>query len=77
MLAQHLVTRPVFEALFDGNEFVQNNAISQAMEKILAELDKTNIEEVSKELQEFYDSVKFRASGITSPSKTEPYYQAI
>ncbi|GAA4667804.1 hypothetical protein GCM10023262_16360 [Bartonella pachyuromydis] len=67
MLGQHLVTRPVFEALFDGNEFVQNNAISQAMEKILAELDKTNIEEVSKELQEFYDSVKFRASGITSP----------
>ncbi len=33
MLAQHLVTRPVFEALFEGNEFVQNNAISQAMEK--------------------------------------------
>ncbi|WP_273760685.1 type ISP restriction/modification enzyme, partial [Bartonella sp. ML70XJBT.G] len=67
MLGQHLVTRPVFEALFEGNEFVQNNAISQAMEKILAELDKTNIEEVSQELQEFYDSVKFRASGITSP----------
>ncbi|QEE11938.1 DEAD/DEAH box helicase family protein [Bartonella krasnovii] len=67
MLAQHLVTRPVFEALFDGNEFVQNNSISQAMEKILAELDKTNIKQVSKELQEFYDSVKFRASGITSP----------
>ncbi|WP_142415767.1 DEAD/DEAH box helicase [Bartonella massiliensis] len=67
MLGQHLVTRPVFEALFDGNEFVQNNAISQAMEKILAELDKTNIQQVSKELQEFYDSVKFRASGITTP----------
>uniref|UniRef100_UPI0035D0983D type ISP restriction/modification enzyme n=1 Tax=Bartonella sp. AP57NXGY TaxID=3243497 RepID=UPI0035D0983D len=67
MLAQHLVTRPVFEALFEGNEFVQNNAISQAMEKILTELDKTNIEEESKELQEFYGSVKFRASGITEP----------
>ncbi|PIT67945.1 DEAD/DEAH box helicase [Bartonella tribocorum] len=67
MLAQHLVTRPVFEALFEGNEFVQNNAISQAMEKVLTELDKTNIEEESKELQEFYDSVKFRASGITEP----------
>ncbi|CAK00501.1 predicted helicase (plasmid) [Bartonella tribocorum CIP 105476] len=67
MLAQHLVTRPVFEALFDGNEFVQNNAISQAMEKILTELDKTNIEEESKELQEFYNSVRLRASGITSP----------
>ncbi|WP_345117825.1 N-6 DNA methylase, partial [Bartonella jaculi] len=44
-----------------------NNAISQAMEKILAELDKSNIKQVSKELQEFYDSVKFRASGITTP----------
>ncbi|WP_375670872.1 DEAD/DEAH box helicase [Bartonella sp. CL434QHHD] len=67
MLAQHLVTRPVFEALFEGNEFVQNNAISQAMEKILTELDKTNIEEESKELQEFYNSVRLRASGITTP----------
>ncbi|QEE08868.1 N-6 DNA methylase [Bartonella kosoyi] len=67
MLAQHLVTRPVFEALFEGNEFVQNNAISQAMERILTELDKTNIEEESKELQEFYNSVRLRASGITSP----------
>ncbi|WP_354187533.1 type ISP restriction/modification enzyme, partial [Bartonella japonica] len=67
MLAQHLVTRPVFEALFKGNEFVQNNAISQAMEKILTELDKTNIEEETKELQEFYNSVKLRASGITLP----------
>uniref|UniRef100_UPI00037AE7CB type ISP restriction/modification enzyme n=1 Tax=Bartonella rattaustraliani TaxID=481139 RepID=UPI00037AE7CB len=67
MLAQHLVTRPVFESLFDGNEFVQNNAISQAMEKILAELDKTDIEEESEELQEFYNSVKCRTAGITDP----------
>ncbi|MCZ2159200.1 DEAD/DEAH box helicase family protein [Bartonella sp. 220] len=67
MLAQHLVTRPVFEALFDGNQFVQNNVISQAMEKILAVLDQTNIEEESTELKEFYSSVKLRASGITTP----------
>lgn len=67
MLGQHLVTRPVFEALFEGNEFVQNNNISQAMERILAELDKTNIKQESKELQGFYNSVKFRASGITEP----------
>ncbi|WP_375693408.1 MULTISPECIES: DEAD/DEAH box helicase family protein, partial [unclassified Bartonella] len=67
MLGQHLVTRPVFEALFEGNEFVQNNSISQAMERILAELDKTDIKQESLELQGFYNSVKFRASGITEP----------
>ncbi|WP_375635098.1 MULTISPECIES: type ISP restriction/modification enzyme, partial [unclassified Bartonella] len=65
MLAQHLVTRPVFEALFDGNEFVQNNAISQAMDKILRELDKTNIEEKTKDLDQFYKSVTFCTAGIT------------
>ncbi|WP_375660686.1 DEAD/DEAH box helicase [Bartonella sp. CL71SXKL] len=65
MLAQHLVTRPVFEALFDGNEFVQNNAISQAMDKILTELDKTNIEEKTKDLDKFYKSVTFCTAGIT------------
>ncbi len=65
MLAQHLVTRPVFEALFDGNEFVQNNAISQAMDKILRELDKTNIEEKTKDLDKFYKSVTFCTAGIT------------
>ncbi|WP_375703823.1 DEAD/DEAH box helicase [Bartonella sp. AD13SXNS] len=65
MLAQHLVTRPVFKALFYGNEFVRNNAISQAMEKILTELDKTNIEEKTKDLDKFYKSVTFCTAGIT------------
>ncbi len=65
MLGQHLVTRPVFEALFEGNEFVQNNAISQAMDKILTELDKTNIEEKTKDLDKFYKSVTFCTAGIT------------
>ncbi|WP_273761007.1 helicase-related protein, partial [Bartonella sp. AU16XJBT] len=65
MLAQHLVTRPVFEALFEGNEFVHNNAISQAMDKILRELDKTNIEEKTKDLDKFYKSVTFCTAGIT------------
>uniref|UniRef100_UPI0035CFDB25 type ISP restriction/modification enzyme n=1 Tax=Bartonella sp. AA89HNZF TaxID=3243442 RepID=UPI0035CFDB25 len=65
MLAQHLVTRPVFEALFEGNKFVQNNAISQAMDEILRELDKTNIEEKTKDLDKFYKSVTFCTAGIT------------
>ncbi|MET3590487.1 putative helicase, partial [Bartonella silvatica] len=64
MLAQHLVTRPIFESLFDGNEFVSKNAISQAMEKILAELDKMNIKDEAKDLEKFYQSVKDDTEGI-------------
>lgn len=32
MLAQHLITKPVFDALFEGYSFVQHNAVSQAMQ---------------------------------------------
>ena len=35
MLAQHLVTKPVFDALFDGYDFAGHNPVSQAMQKVL------------------------------------------
>ena len=58
MLAQHLVTRPVFEALFDNFSFVQNNPVSKSMTQILYQLDKTGLENDRAELQSFYDNVK-------------------
>ena len=58
MLAQHLVTRPVFEALFDNFSFVQNNPVSKSMTQILYQLDKTGLEHARAELQSFYDNVK-------------------
>lgn len=36
MLAQHLITKPVFEALFDSYSFVHNNPVSKSMDTILA-----------------------------------------
>jgi predicted helicase len=35
MLAQHLVTKPVFEALFSGHSFATKNPISKAMQGVL------------------------------------------
>ncbi|WP_084246957.1 DEAD/DEAH box helicase [Rummeliibacillus stabekisii] len=64
MLAQHLITKPVFEALFDEYSFVNNNPISSAMESIVAELQKAGFEKEQEKLEPFYESVKLRASGI-------------
>ena len=64
MLAQHLITRPVFDALFEGYSFAQNNPVSKAMETVLAVLDQHNIDKEADSLQRFYDSVKRRAAGI-------------
>lgn len=65
MLAQHLITRPVFDALFEGYDFAAHNPVSQAMEAMLATLDKQNLDVENKTLDKFYESVRTRATGIT------------
>ena len=35
MLSQHIITKPVFEALFEGYSFVKNNPISVSMQTML------------------------------------------
>lgn len=64
MLAQHLITRPVFDALFEGYSFAQHNPVSRAMEAVLSALDKHRLDKEAESLQRFYDSVKRRAAGI-------------
>jgi predicted helicase len=66
MLAQHLITKPVFDALFEGYNFTAENPVSRGMQQILAILDEHNLEKESESLQKFYGSVKKRAEGITN-----------
>ncbi|MCA1404659.1 DEAD/DEAH box helicase [Ensifer sp. IC3342] len=64
MLAQHIITRPVFEALFEGYSFAEANPVSQAMQAVLEALHEHNLEKEAESLQQFYASVKRRAAGI-------------
>ena len=65
MLSQHIITKPVFEALFEGYSFVQNNAVSISMQKALDAIEAHAIEDVDAELlEDFYESVRKRAEGI-------------
>jgi len=64
MLSQHIITKPVFEALFDGYSFVKNNPISVSMQTMLDLLEAQAVEKDTETLQKFYESVKMRASGI-------------
>ncbi|NAY91715.1 DEAD/DEAH box helicase family protein [Muricauda sp. JGD-17] len=65
MLAQHIITKPIFEALFEGYSFENNNAVSVAMQGMLDALeDGSNLAEQEDTLQKFYDSVRKRAEGI-------------
>lgn len=64
MLAQHIITKPVFEALFEGYSFVKNNPISVAMQAMLDLLEDQQLDKDTEILQKFYESVRARAAGI-------------
>ncbi|MFN7764546.1 MAG: DEAD/DEAH box helicase, partial [Armatimonadota bacterium] len=64
MLAQHLITKPVFDALFANYAFTQNNPVSQAMQKMLDLLNEQSIEKEAEKLEKFYASVRDRAKGL-------------
>jgi len=64
MLAQHLITKPVFDALFEGYSFAQHNPMSQAMQAVLDVLQEHHLSKEADTLQSFYESVKLRAEGI-------------
>lgn len=65
MLAQHIITQPIFEALFEGYSFVKNNPVSTSMESMMEVLEQgSNLAEQDETLQRFYDSVRKRAEGI-------------
>ncbi|WP_110208592.1 DEAD/DEAH box helicase family protein [Nocardioides daejeonensis] len=64
MLAQHLVTRPIFEALFDGYDFAAHNPVAKTMELMLASLDEHNLDAENETLETFYASVRRRVEGV-------------
>lgn len=66
MLAQHLITKPVFDALFSDYSFAEHNPMSKAMQGVLDALHQHNLNKEASTLQKFYDSVKMRAEGIDS-----------
>lgn len=66
MLAQHMITLPIFDALFGGSEFAKSNPVSIAMEDMVDTLREYNIEtpQEKRELDELYASVRRRAEGV-------------
>lgn len=66
MLAQHLITKPVFDALFKDYSFAKHNPMSLAMQGALDVLHEHHLEKETDTLQRFYDSVTMRADGIQS-----------
>lgn len=64
MLAQHIITRPVFEELFKEYSFTQNNPVSKAMQKVIDALEDKKLDNENKSLEKFYNSVRLKVADI-------------
>jgi predicted helicase len=66
MLSQHLITKPVFDALFPAHDFTTQNPVSQVMQTMIETLGDSGLEAETARLEGFYASVRRRAAEVTS-----------
>ena len=64
MLAQHMITRPVFDALFKDYQFVNNNPVSRSMQSTIDFLEAQGLEMETAVLDRFYASVRVNVGNI-------------
>ena len=64
MLSQHIVIKPVLDALFKGYAFTENNPIARALTDMLEKFDNNGLHKANKELEYFYNSVEMRMKNV-------------
>jgi predicted helicase len=62
MLAQHILTLPVFQALFASSNFPQHNVVGRALQQIVDRLGESAIASETEGLEKFYENVRERIS---------------
>ncbi len=67
MMAQHILTRPVFEALFEGYDFAGGNPVARALDALRRDFGEFGLENETRDLEGFYESVRLRARGLDNP----------
>ena len=64
MMAQHILTKPVFDALFEGYDFSSGNPVAIALDNLRKDFAEFGLENETRDLAGFYESVRMRARGI-------------
>ena len=66
MMAQHILTSPVFNELFEDYDFSSGNPVAIALNSLQKDFSEYGLENETRDLRGFYDSVRSRASGVKS-----------
>ena len=68
MMAQHILTGPVFEALFEHYDFAGGNPVARALDALRRDFGEFGLENETRDLEGFYESVRLRAQGLDNPA---------
>ncbi len=71
MLAQHILTVPIFEALFSDSNFPESNAVGKALERMVKRLDQVSIASETEKMKAFYTQVRERVKNAKSDSSKQ------
>ncbi len=77
MLVQHILTKPIFDALFGGFSFSKNNEMSKAMGQILDVLDAYGINRETDSLTRFYARIADKVKQAGSDSERQDIIRSL
>ena len=72
MLAQHLVTRRIFNAMFDSDDFARQNPVSVALDGVVDELRSYGLDTELRDIEGFYKSIEHRVSNLDTHAARQP-----
>lgn len=76
LLVQHIVTKPIFDALFGEYTFLKENPVAQGLDQI-ASLFESFIAKETRTLESFYRQVRVRAHGIDKETERQDFLRQL
>ncbi len=76
MLVQHMITKPIFDAIFGSYKFLKDNPIAQTIEKLASHFTKF-ISAETEDLEEFYREVRIRVEGIDKEAERQEFLRQL
>lgn len=76
MLVQHIVTQPIFDALFDEYEFLKNNPVAISFEQI-SRVFETFVKRETQSLDGLYRLIKVRAKGLDKEEERQDFLRQL
>ncbi|RKO65727.1 type ISP restriction/modification enzyme [Desulfofundulus salinus] len=76
MLVQHIITKPIFDAIFGEYEFLKENPVAHSFDQ-LASVFETFVDKETKTLKKFYHTVQTRAKGLDKETERQEFLRQL